>query len=787
MSFVRTGRSQHTQGKRPVRPKKAGAPKREWVSTVNDLSVHKLTPEELTHRHEIHKSHNKAVAQWELKEKALRRHLRHPGSPAPLDRASLSIIREVFSDQFLLQDVLARSDRAMAVVKDLFGDAPRRQTGHPSVTMAPNCDSDSALPVVQRPDPPTQLSLLSQSMMDQQALNELEASEEDHSDEDTCPTASSDYHVVHRANLRKMKVKARGRGVQQQRVHPNSRHQGERDGVPVTPCTSGRAPNQAALNATVAVERLRSRQSQSEEGKEEHSTLVTQVLNPETTLNQSGRNTSHPSRTRKGRAECVSQSSGLDGSTVSALSGDQSSLGLLQAMLGQVEAELDSLSPETVPTSPRGPQQHKTQGLTGFSVALVSTLGRLVHLLRQREEEAQLEAQERRRLEEEVKEQRGLIDALTAETMALREESAALQAGLQQRTAELEQRLDTVVLALGGLGLLGTQRDCGPQDCDIRATVCQTGPFPEQDPERTQAPVSPAVLLSPPRQGDNWQHSPVFRPVPLHQELPPLDTMRSREDVQARSPAASLSSLPLTSLPSTSSLSLTSDPLGSQLSQEAILSEITQFTRQNDLIRAQLSQAKGVGSGARGSSNSSSERRGSCSSSTGRATPQSAGERRMSGSSSTGRGTQHAQAAEREHLTQQDLCLCLLAQAAMHNTPSVEQRLLELNRQSAAARSRLLELIEQQKLSASGRVSPSVSPIPPSAFSPHTAGGGGTPEASMLLPAQDPLSQASGGGRRSASGEMSSQSLGGETRDGKTQADKLRERDGWFALSTHVR
>lgn len=36
------------------------------------------------------------------------------------------------------------------------------------MTMAPTCDSDSALPVLQRSDPPTRLSLLSQSMMDQQ-------------------------------------------------------------------------------------------------------------------------------------------------------------------------------------------------------------------------------------------------------------------------------------------------------------------------------------------------------------------------------------------------------------------------------------------------------------------------------------------------------------------------------------------------------------------------------------------------------------------------------------------
>lgn len=44
----------------------------------------------------------------------------------------------------------------------------------------------------------------------------------------------------------------------------------------------------SALNATVAVQRVRSRQSQSEEGKEEPTVLVSQVLNPELPLNQSG-------------------------------------------------------------------------------------------------------------------------------------------------------------------------------------------------------------------------------------------------------------------------------------------------------------------------------------------------------------------------------------------------------------------------------------------------------------------------------------------------------------------
>lgn len=58
-----------------------------------------------SHRHEIHKSHNKAVAQWELKEKALQQRLRHAGSPTPLDQTSLNIIREVCVRIYLLPTV----------------------------------------------------------------------------------------------------------------------------------------------------------------------------------------------------------------------------------------------------------------------------------------------------------------------------------------------------------------------------------------------------------------------------------------------------------------------------------------------------------------------------------------------------------------------------------------------------------------------------------------------------------------------------------------------------------
>lgn len=116
----------------------------------------------------------------------------------------------------------------------------------------------------------------------------------------------------------------------------------------------------------------------------------------------------------------------------------------------------------------------------------------------QKEEEAQVEAHERRRLEEELGEQQALIDALTAETMNLREEAATLQvkkftqpkttllrkyllcyepvllgssqAELLQRMAELEQKLDTVVLVMGELGLPKANAD-PPEGSNVEAAV----------------------------------------------------------------------------------------------------------------------------------------------------------------------------------------------------------------------------------------------------------------------------------------------------------------------------
>nr|XP_061809926.1 spindle and centriole-associated protein 1-like [Nerophis lumbriciformis] len=551
-----------------LRPKKtAPLHKKEWVSTNSDLAKYKLTPAELNYRRESRKSHNKAVAQWELREKALRERFRHAGG-SPLDKDSQRIIREVFSEKMLLHDVLARSDRTLAVVNELFGEPQCRTIGHPSVTLAPNSDS----PISQRSTEPPSLN---DSNLDHQALIETENNDYYYSDEE--PEAGRLFQS-------KKKEKIMTRRPQRQR----GRHG-------VNECTPTRAPVQTALNATPVVQRVRSRHNHSEEPNEGESLLVSQVLNPDISPRQPG--SCQPTKTRK----TVKFN---DGSSVVSFNGEKSGLGLLQSMLAEVEHELDSLSPQTSTQT----LQHPAQGLTGFSLALVSTLARLVRLIKKREHDAETAIEEKRKLEESLREQRHLIDALTAETMTLREETSSLQAELKQRTAEMDRKLDSAVSAMATH--INQHRGA-----DVIATE------PEQNAYNK----------------------------------PPTNN---------------------------SSSSFTS-----QISPDSGLVELR---RLKDTISAQLSQFESIGK-----------------------SPGSSSEQKCSGSGRTGPET----TARLGQYT--DQMMHTNAATVNNSIYSVQQRLLELNRQNTAARERLLDLIEQQKQTVSDRVSPLGSPVPPSAFSPQ--------------------------------------------------------------------
>lgn len=116
---------------------------------------------------------------------------------------------------------------------------------------------------------------------------------------------------------------------------------------------------------------------------------------------------------------------------------------------------------------------------------------------------------------------------------------------------------------------------------------------------------------------------------------------------------SSLASLPLRSLPSASSLSVTSDPAGPPLSADALLAEIALLSRQNQLIKAQLSRAKELGSACEGSAEVAGGPRRSDSGDAGRVTPQSIEEGKLSDAESVGSRSERVQAAGGEQLPQQ--------------------------------------------------------------------------------------------------------------------------------------
>uniref|UniRef100_G3SD31 Spindle and centriole-associated protein 1 n=1 Tax=Gorilla gorilla gorilla TaxID=9595 RepID=G3SD31_GORGO len=174
MSFVRVNRCGPRVGVRkiPKVKKKKTSVKQEWDNTVTDLTVHRATPEDLVRRHEIHKSKNRALVHWELQEKALKRKWRkQKPETLNLEKRRLSIMKEILSDQYQMQDVLEKSDHLIAAAKELF---PRRRTGFPNVTVAPD---SSQGPIVVNQDPITQ-SIFNESVIEPQALNDVDGEEE---------------------------------------------------------------------------------------------------------------------------------------------------------------------------------------------------------------------------------------------------------------------------------------------------------------------------------------------------------------------------------------------------------------------------------------------------------------------------------------------------------------------------------------------------------------------------------------------------------------------------------
>lgn len=180
MSFYRVGQNKR---KKPSIPKRPG-----WDDSVHDLTVYRATPEEVFLRKEAHKSKNHISVKLEKLRKE-RQKTKFTGAEAK----QLAIMKEVLYDQHELQKVLAKSDTMMEVVKDLFGDDPKRFMGFPNVTNAPQAAVETNISsslVASVPDIYTRTEKLSDSVMNQFALNDVQSNSEsefDSEEEDSKP------------------------------------------------------------------------------------------------------------------------------------------------------------------------------------------------------------------------------------------------------------------------------------------------------------------------------------------------------------------------------------------------------------------------------------------------------------------------------------------------------------------------------------------------------------------------------------------------------------------------
>ncbi|NXF02331.1 SPICE protein, partial [Smithornis capensis] len=801
-------------------PRKAAVVKRDWDNTVHDLTVHRATPEDILRRHEIHKSKNKALVHLELQEKAQNRKWKKQKQldADSLEKRKLNLMREILSDQYHLQDVLEQSDQVIAVAKDLFGDAPRTRTGFPNVTMAPNCDLESSQgPIVQKCNPPNQLSILNESVLDSQVLNE----EEDEAlSEDGLPKSLGFKSSISSVRLRRL--------LREENSPVNSELWAEKymrratlsqESNALSPTTVSPSLDQSALNATSVIKRTHSRlQNEDEEETIDATDTVRQVLNPDLR-----KQTQLAAKMKRKQAAQNSARQRRDDSPAKLIPADlqrdsKSSLEVLNHMIQEVENELEEYERCT---GREVQKKERSEGLSGFTLSLVNALCRLMRYLK--ETEMQLHEREvmRQQHKEMLNEHRELIDALTAEVLLVREENITMQKKLQQYMTVTDEKLVSLTQALKGLPLVEPGTEQSPKHFGIvrkdpandqdKPDLAYSEPrtaagsrenmlkFPQEYlpftfPLGSGASGSmgsgrnlpahifqPAVLLSPPQQKSSQELSSfqngftAISQSPENTEREPckekslpssLRTQSTTEEnciISQRQPTPSADK-DLDSSHKKINLSCPGDTKKTSTAEELfqngdLLEQIAELTRQNALIKAQLSKIRGTS--------------GDTSDCLHQPDP-----------------VQNADPGPESSQGQQTHLMI---------SKSLEERIAELNRQSTEARDKLLQLIDQQKSAAADMVPPVLSPVLPPSLN-YTENERKTVEVSVPMAVavdsskDDGVSSASMTSIRRSAGESSkpcsppsatSESVKLTSVSQRPKVDKQKE-EGWFALSMHI-
>ncbi|XP_064266391.1 spindle and centriole-associated protein 1 isoform X4 [Passer domesticus] len=498
--------------------------------------------------------------------------------------------------------------------------------------------------------------------------------------------------------------------------------------VPRTPTTVSPLLDQSALNATSVIKRTHSRlQNEDEEESVDSIDTVRQVLNPNSRKQKQiaakmKRKQAAQSSARQKRGDSPANLIQID------LQRDNKpSLDVLSHMIQEVEHELEEYERCT---GREVPKKERSEGLSGFTLSLVNALCRLMRYLKEAEMQLHEKEMMRQQQEEMLNEHRELIDALTAEVLQVREENITMQKKLQQYMTVTDQKLMCLTQAFKGLPLEEPEREQSPKHFGIASrgpansqekpdlTYSEPRPeagnrenmlkFPQEELPFTFHPgpgassdmrpgrsfpahiFQPAVLLSPPQQKSSQELSSlqnVFAAISQSTEREPCkerslpSSLRTQSITEENCPISQRQPFPpadkdLESSREKTNLSCPGDAGKNSTAEELLrngdlLGQIAELTRQNALIKAQLSKFRGV-----------------------------PGDK--------------SDCLHQPDLTQNANPSPDSSQGQSHLvvSRSLEERIAELNRQSTEARDKLLQLIDQQKSAAADMVPPMLSPVP---------------------------------------------------------------------------
>ncbi|XP_039912273.1 spindle and centriole-associated protein 1 isoform X5 [Hirundo rustica] len=672
-------------------PRKAAVARRDWDSTVHDLTVHRATPEDILRRREIHKSKNKALAHLELQEKALNRKLRKQkqlGADS-LEKRKLALMREALKEE----------EEEEALSEDEH---------HDILGFKPSISSDRLLRLLREEN-----SLVNSQLWVEKDMRKTTLSQESN--------------------------------------------------VPWTPTVS------PSLDHSVKRKQAAQNSARQKRGDSPADLIQTDFQRD-----------------------------------------NKPSLDVLNHMIQEVEHELEEYERCT---GREVQKKERSEGLSGFTLSLVNALCRLMRYLKETEMQLHEKEMMKQQQEEMLNEHRELIDALTAEVLQVREENITMQKKLQEYMTVTDQKLMCLTQAFKGLPLVEPEREQspkhfgiaskGPENSQEKPDLTFSEPrtdagnrenrlkFPQEQLSFTFRPGSgpsddtrpgrsfpahifqPAVLLSPPQQKSSQELSflqNVLAAISQSAEREPCkersfpSSLRTQGTTEGNCPISPRQLIPpadrdLESSHEKINLSCPGDTGKNSTAEEFLqdgdlLGQIAELTRQNALIKAQLSKSRG-----------------------------DPGEK--------------SECLHLPDLTQNPNPDSSQGQSHLTVSRSLEERIAELNRQSTEARDKLLQLIDQQKSAAADMVPPMLSPVPTPSLN-YTENARRTVEVSVPVSVDsskdDSAPHASVTSIRRSVGDSnkpcSSSSAMSESAkltsvSQRSKVEKQKE-EGWFALSMHV-